>query len=259
MAVLRIRDENGEFQSIPAIKGEPGKDGVRQYTAGKNIEITEDDVINCTVEGGGSTIEIDAKPTINSNNAVSSGGVYTELVKKADLEDVPSKISELENDVKTLLTYTIPVALDVGVNHLKELLTQAKLNEMCETIISALQKKIPIVIILNHYGRLYLFDVIDNTLLTDRVSFGITPYTVTGSTNKLYSVNFKINIRYNSSDNNWYFIEAGTILQDFITITEENEALFEILQQNTEGMDLSKTKTQVLKNVQGVLTWVDEA
>jgi hypothetical protein len=54
MAILKVKNTQGEWQSIPAFKGEPGepgKDGAIQYTAGDGIKI-ENNVISST--GGGS-------------------------------------------------------------------------------------------------------------------------------------------------------------------------------------------------------------
>lgn len=256
MAVLRIRDENGEFQDIPAIKGEPGKDGVRQYTAGKNIEITEDDVINCTVEGGGSTIEIDAKPTINSTNAVSSGGVYTELVKKADLEDVPSKVSELENDIKVPFVYHFPKTLKVGSNHLKTLLTQEELNEMCNTFAEKAEAGIPIILYIKlGEANLYVSDLVEANSYT--VAMAQRSFTTSGIAGSLYNVGGFINIELDIPSQNWMFKESLENPLDELFISKGEDALYNLLATNTEGLDPSKT--QVLKNVQGVLTWVDEA
>ena len=48
MSLLRIKNVDGTWAHIPAIAGKDGKDGAIQYTAGNGIEITEDNVINCT-------------------------------------------------------------------------------------------------------------------------------------------------------------------------------------------------------------------
>jgi hypothetical protein len=55
MAILKVKNTQGEWQSIPAFKGDkgdPGKDGAIQYTAGNGIKI-EGNVISATGEGGG--------------------------------------------------------------------------------------------------------------------------------------------------------------------------------------------------------------
>lgn len=149
MAVLKIRDENGEFQSIPAIKGEPGKDGVRQYTAGKNIEITEDDVINCTVEGGG-TVIIDPVPTQGSKHAVSSGGTFDALAQKADKGDIPTDVGDLGNSAGYISNESDPVfkaSAAYGISHqnilnwenkadLSDIVKQISKLDLLETITS---------------------------------------------------------------------------------------------------------------------------
>lgn len=69
MAVLKIRDENGNFIGVQSIKGDKGEDGAIQYTAGENIEITEDNVINCTASGSSGAsdyVELTNKPKINN-------------------------------------------------------------------------------------------------------------------------------------------------------------------------------------------------
>ena len=48
MSILRIKNADGTWSDIPAIKGENGKDGAIQYTAGANIKI-EDNVISADV------------------------------------------------------------------------------------------------------------------------------------------------------------------------------------------------------------------
>ena len=49
MAKLKFKNSNGEWESIAAFQGEPGKDGAIQYTAGKGISI-ENDVISAEVD-----------------------------------------------------------------------------------------------------------------------------------------------------------------------------------------------------------------
>lgn len=66
MAVLKIRDENGNFIGVQSIKGDKGEDGAIQYTAGENIEITADNVINCTGGGVSDYVELTNKPKINN-------------------------------------------------------------------------------------------------------------------------------------------------------------------------------------------------
>ena len=49
MAKLKFKNSKGEWESIAAFQGEPGKDGAIQYTAGKGISI-ENDVISAEVD-----------------------------------------------------------------------------------------------------------------------------------------------------------------------------------------------------------------
>lgn len=51
MAKLKFKNSKGEWESIAAFQGEPGKDGAIQYTAGPGIKI-ENNIISST--GGGS-------------------------------------------------------------------------------------------------------------------------------------------------------------------------------------------------------------
>lgn len=48
MAVLKYKNKDGEYVDIPTLVGPPGPAGAK-YTAGTNIEITDDDVINNTI------------------------------------------------------------------------------------------------------------------------------------------------------------------------------------------------------------------
>ena len=64
MAILRIRDENGVWIDIPALKGDPGKDG-SPGAPGKDYVLTDED-----------------KQEI------------------AELINIPTKVSQLENDSK---------------------------------------------------------------------------------------------------------------------------------------------------------------
>ena len=94
---LQQKVENGEFN---------GRDGYVQYTAGTNVEITEDNVIN--VIGGGGGISGETDPTVpkyvkeitedditNWNNKSEFSGSYNDLT---DAPTIPTKTSELNND-----------------------------------------------------------------------------------------------------------------------------------------------------------------
>ena len=119
MSLLRIKQADGSWSNIPAIKGADGidgKDGAVQYTAGRYIQIDEDtQTINCTVKIGDLVI-IDAVPVKDSTNVVSSGGVYDALETKADKTDIAglgseagfitSSVEDLKNYYKKSETYS---------------------------------------------------------------------------------------------------------------------------------------------------------
>ena len=48
MSILRIKNADGTWSDIPAIKGADGKDGAIQYTAGANIKI-ENNIISAEI------------------------------------------------------------------------------------------------------------------------------------------------------------------------------------------------------------------
>jgi hypothetical protein len=111
MSLLRIKQADGSWTNIPAIKGADGidgKDGAVQYTAGRYIQIDEDtQTINCTVKIGDLVI-IDAVPVKDSTNVVSSGGVYDALETKADKTEIAGLGSEagfITNSVEDLKNY----------------------------------------------------------------------------------------------------------------------------------------------------------
>lgn len=111
MSLLRIKQADGSWENIPAIKGADGadgKDGAIQYTAGRYIQIDENtQTINCTVKIGDLVI-IDAIPVKDSTNVVSSGGVYDALETKADKTEIAGLGSEagfITNSVEDLKNY----------------------------------------------------------------------------------------------------------------------------------------------------------
>ena len=73
MAIMKFKNSNGEWMSIPAFKGEPGKDGAVQYKAGEGIVI-EDNVISVATEGG--SIPKSAIYQLNTEKYLSVPGTY---------------------------------------------------------------------------------------------------------------------------------------------------------------------------------------
>ena len=99
---FKERVENGEFD---------GEDGP-VYIAGENIEITEDNVINCTVKGGGGGgVSEEMDPTVpsyvkeiteedinNWNNKSEFSGDYNDLINQPTIPTVPENVSAFKND-----------------------------------------------------------------------------------------------------------------------------------------------------------------
>lgn len=74
-AVLKLYDGSA-WESVPAITGADGRDGVIQYTAGNGIAInTTTNTISANV---------DTAPTSGSNKLLTSGAIYTALGNKQD-------------------------------------------------------------------------------------------------------------------------------------------------------------------------------
>ena len=103
------KDGYTPVKGVDYFDGKDGKDGPT-YIAGKNIEITEDNVINCTVEGGGGVSE-EIDPTVpsyvkeiteedisNWNNKSEFSGDYNDLSNKPAIPTVPANVSEFAND-----------------------------------------------------------------------------------------------------------------------------------------------------------------
>lgn len=107
MAILKFKDK-GEWKSIAAFKGEDGKDGAIQYTAGPGIKI-EDNIISATLDGeGGLELTVDQQPIAGSTNPVASGGVFTELANKADKSEIKTDTGELTNGAGFITGADIP-------------------------------------------------------------------------------------------------------------------------------------------------------
>lgn len=89
MSLLRIKNADGTWIHIPAINGEPGKDGVIQYVAGEGIKI-EDNVIS-------STIDEEKVKTITGN---------PENLNTNDKSNLVDAINEINNNVKIFYKFS---------------------------------------------------------------------------------------------------------------------------------------------------------
>lgn len=65
MSVLRFRQEDGSWTGLAALKGDPGRDGAIQYSAGNGINITNDEI----------ALDMDTTPTALSTKPVTSDGI----------------------------------------------------------------------------------------------------------------------------------------------------------------------------------------
>lgn len=139
-----------DFYIPKGIQGEPGKDGKVQYTAGKGIRITEDNVIYATGGGGGggawgeiegdindqtdlqqefsqyakksslSTVattgaynDLTGKPTYA---AVATSGSYTDLTNKPTIPTVNNGTLTIQNNGVSAGTFTANSSTDTTVN-----------------------------------------------------------------------------------------------------------------------------------------------
>lgn len=102
MSILKIKDQNGNWQSIPAIKGEDGtngtngRDGAIQYTAGNNITI-ENNVISADVP------DVDLSNYYTKNDIDERLPILTIFLNSQNPFSFSSKIL---NDTETLTSAT---------------------------------------------------------------------------------------------------------------------------------------------------------
>lgn len=93
MAILKVKNTQGEWQSIPAFKGDkgdPGKDGAIQYTAGEGIKI-EDNIISATGNGNGlkGVYVVDAPQLVMTGASYGNRENYSEMF--TDFENAINK------------------------------------------------------------------------------------------------------------------------------------------------------------------------
>ena len=90
MAKLKFKNSKGEWESIAAFQGEPGKDGAIQYTAGDGIKI-ENNIISTTSEGGSGLIGVYTihLPNMRSNGNYAAGNTTEQAV------DIRNKFAEI--------------------------------------------------------------------------------------------------------------------------------------------------------------------
>ena len=125
---LKERVSKGEFNGEDGIDG---KDGVIQYAAGNGIKI-ENNVISST--GGGSTwgsIEGTLSEQTDLQEALNSKANTELLNNKADKSDIPTKVSDLNNDSEF-----ITITVDNLTNYYKksEIYTQQEVNTLISNV-----------------------------------------------------------------------------------------------------------------------------
>lgn len=99
MAIMKFKNSNGEWMSIPAFQGEPGKDGAVQYKAGDGIKIENDTI----------TAEV-TKDYVD--------GRFEELI---DMGFTPEIVDSLPTeDIKTNIIYMLPSQDSEGENVYEE-------------------------------------------------------------------------------------------------------------------------------------------
>lgn len=131
---LKERVSKGEFNGKDGIDGKDGvngKDGAIQYAAGNGIKI-ENNVISAT--GGGSTwgsIEGTLSEQADLQEALNSKANTELLNNKADKSDIPTKVSDLNNDSEF-----ITITVDNLTNYYKksEIYTQQEVNTLISNV-----------------------------------------------------------------------------------------------------------------------------
>lgn len=174
MAILKFKDK-GEWKSIAAFKGEDGKDGAIQYTAGPGIKI-EDNVISATLDGdGGLELTVDQQPIAGSTNPVSSGGVHTALQGKADKSEIKTDTSELTNGAGFITGDDIPKDLGDLKNEAGFLTEESDplFSRSPAASITNADKAL-----WNNISDLHICPLIVNGNYTDTSSFNITSSTI---------------------------------------------------------------------------------
>ena len=111
MATLKIKNEHGGWDDIPALRG---RDGAIQYRAGANIEISSDNVISArglenTVTREDVTEMINEAVPTDVSDLTNDAGYVTSA-------DVPTAVSELTNDAGYATTNDIPTKTSDLIN-----------------------------------------------------------------------------------------------------------------------------------------------
>lgn len=111
MAILKIKNEHGTWDDIPALRG---RDGAIQYTAGANIEISSDNVISArglenTVTREDVTEMINEAVPTDVSDLTNDAGYVTSA-------DIPTDVSDLNNDAGYVTANDIPTKTSDLIN-----------------------------------------------------------------------------------------------------------------------------------------------
>ena len=112
MAILKIKDQEGNIIDIPAIRGENGKDG---YTPQKGVDyFTDEDIAGLNIPS------VDQTYTPDSENAQSGLAVAEAVAPKADKTYVNDIVNELNNRFPSIKTVMDEVAVASAQYYLGE-------------------------------------------------------------------------------------------------------------------------------------------
>ena len=238
MAILKIKNQQGGWDEIIAIRG---RDGAIQYTAGANIEISPDNVISAkglentvtredVTEMINTSVPQKVSDLTNDADYVTSASIPTKLsdlnndtgyITSADVPNVPTKTSELTNDSGFVNSSAIPTKTSELTNDSNF----ATLNDI-PTVPTKLSE------LTNDSGYLQYNDVGTGLLTIKRNDVAIGTFNANETVNK--TVNIVVPTNTAELTNNSGFITAGDVpdsisdLNDDVGIVKQNNVLTDL-------------------------------
>ena len=250
MAILKIKNQQGGWDEIIAIRG---RDGAIQYTAGANIEISPDNVISAkglentvtredVTEMINTSVPQKVSDLTNDAGYVTSASIPTKLsdltndagyITSADVPKVPTKTSELTNDSGFVNSSAIPTKTSELTNDSNF----ATLNDI-PTVPTKLSE------LTNDSGYLQYNDVGTGLLTIKRNDIAIGTFNANETVNK--TVNIVVPTATAELTNDSGFITAGDVpdsisdLNDDVGIVKQNNVLTDL---NNKIASLDQYKT----------------